>query len=203
MLGTDRGVGWPPSQEPRHWEPPRLQTPGGDVLPPLRSLVLLPAWVAEMLRGSESPPCTPPGPWRSPQQVLELPLDSMWPCSTAWAGREGGLEGLVASRWSTGRLEAAACCGCPPALPSCCSLSCTPNLGRPPSQRHSLSPRLTLSLGVKGVRAPSAAFSPLLQEPGAGSMATRGPSGHVSGLGSARGHPWGRQLGSQALALSP
>ena len=204
VLGTDRGVGWPPSQEPRQWEPPQLQTPGGDVL--------LPAWVAGLLRGSESPSCTPPGPWRSPpagpgappgQDVAVLPS----------LGREGrrarGAGGLqVVHREAEGcrllRPPSGTALVLLPQLhpqPAAPLATCQP--GHPPSQRHSLSPCLTLSLGVKGARAPSAAFSPLLPEPVAGSTATRGPSGHVSGLGSAQAHPWGRQLGSQALALSP
>lgn len=201
VLGTGRGVGWPPSQEPRQWEPPQLQTPGGDVLPP--------AWVAEMLRGSESPPCTPPGPWRSPQQVLELPLDRMWPCSTAWAGREGGLAGLVASRWSTGRLLPAvtALRHCPRAAPSAAPPTWGA-LGHLPAWAPTFPKALPEPLphplsGSKGCAGSLCRLQPAPAGAGGWEHGHQGASGHVSGLGSAQAHPWGRQLGSQALALSP
>lgn len=120
-LGTGRGVGWP-----------LAKSLGSGSLPSCRPQEEMssrqPGWLRCSGVPSPHPAHPPQGPGGAPSRSWSSPwTDVATLHSLGRKGRRaGGAGGLQVVHG-----EAAACCDCPPALPSCCSLSCTPNLGRP------------------------------------------------------------------------
>lgn len=135
------------------------------------------------------------GPWRSCQQILEcLPYPDVG-VPPAWAGRErsrrGGLAGCrLLCAFEVVQLTAppTACCSWLPTPPYCCPLDCTPNWGPPghlPASVHPPFQRGTLNCPYpleNKLRSGSLCCLHPLAARWLWSVATRGPSGLVSGL---------------------
>lgn len=170
---------------------------------------LLPAWMAGLVREPESPPCVPPShPRCSPEALVwaqnsqlgrgmqgpEAPSgqDAALGGRVRRVGRSGGREGLAGC-------EAAAAAPCLPPGPA---LMLPPQVHpqpaapwpppasvHPPSPRGARKPLPRPPVDGKAGPAPSTASLPSRRSKATRSTATRGPSGHVYGLGSAQAKP--------------